>query len=358
MGLLDSISPTPRNGLLGLLADALMGADRYANKPQAGMPMGKANPVLGLLSDAIGLGGAGRTLDRLSYGDPITNIGKANVPLIPQGTADAAMLGAGLLQPVSRGALKASDAAVRAISRNPQATAAGVVDYAADMVPSSIMSASKPVPLGFNPDGGLVKRVMSDAKAETTFNAMRDQRASALFGHQGVSSYDQLTAKQRAVVDVGLPRGANELAFKTVPEQKQINTYLKDILGKYPELSSNVHKNADLTFQSMPISDFNGPLIYKSPSYNGRQSSEYRMVLIDGEPAYARKSDHFGKFFTNVLEGSDEAKLLGLTNEGSDPFGRVGSKAHNWEIVGGNGKGSQAGYIKLSDLINGGLLGK
>ena len=91
MGLLDAISPTPRNKVLGLLSDLFGSVDAYANKPQPGMPMGKANPVLGLLSDAFGIGGTARTLDRLSYGEPITNIGKANVPLIPQDTADAAL---------------------------------------------------------------------------------------------------------------------------------------------------------------------------------------------------------------------------------------------------------------------------
>lgn len=121
MGLLDAISPTPRNKVLGLLSDMFGSVDAYANKPQTGMPMGKANPVLGLLSDAFGIGGTARTLDRLSYGEPITNIGKANVPLIPQDTADAAMLGAAALPMLSRGATKAAafvsdPAVVRAIA--------------------------------------------------------------------------------------------------------------------------------------------------------------------------------------------------------------------------------------------------
>ena len=137
MGLLDAISPTPRNKVLGLLSDLFGAVDAYANNPQTGMPMGKANPVLGLLSDAFGIGGTARTLDRLSYGEPITNIGKANVPLIPQDTADAAMLGAAALPMLSRGALKASDAAVRAITRNPEATATRVADYASQMAPIS-----------------------------------------------------------------------------------------------------------------------------------------------------------------------------------------------------------------------------
>jgi hypothetical protein len=76
----------------------------------------------------------------LSYGEPLTNIGKANVPLLKPETADAAMAVAAALPAVSRGALKASDAAVRAITKNPQATATRVVDYAAQMRPAQIFA--------------------------------------------------------------------------------------------------------------------------------------------------------------------------------------------------------------------------
>lgn len=88
---MDTIQPTPRNKLLGLLADAFAAADGYAQKPDSVMPGGKANPPLAMISDLVGIGALGRTLDRASYGYPLTNIGKANVPLIPADTADAAL---------------------------------------------------------------------------------------------------------------------------------------------------------------------------------------------------------------------------------------------------------------------------
>jgi hypothetical protein len=50
------------------------------------------------------------------------------------------MAAAAALPAVSRGALKASDAAVRAITKNPQATATRVVDYAAQMRPAQIFA--------------------------------------------------------------------------------------------------------------------------------------------------------------------------------------------------------------------------
>ena len=55
------------------------------------------------------------------------------MPLLKPETADAAMAAAAALPAVSRGALKASDAAVQAITKNPQATATKVMDYAAQM---------------------------------------------------------------------------------------------------------------------------------------------------------------------------------------------------------------------------------
>ena len=134
MGLLDAISPTPRNRILGLLADATQGVNDFASKP-----FGYDNPPARMLMGLLGVPSIATTLDRLSYGEPLTNIGKANVPLLKPETADAAMAAAAALPAVSRGALKASDAAVRAITKNPEATATKVMDYAAQMNPMNPM---------------------------------------------------------------------------------------------------------------------------------------------------------------------------------------------------------------------------
>lgn len=100
---MDTIAQTPRNRLLGQLADLIMAADGYAQKPDSVMPMGKANPPLAIASNFLGIGGLGRTLDKLSYGEPITNFGKANVPLLPPDT-EAAMMAAA---PVGQAAVAA-----------------------------------------------------------------------------------------------------------------------------------------------------------------------------------------------------------------------------------------------------------
>lgn len=94
LGLLGEarMQATPRNKLMGLLADALTAANDYAQKPDARMPGGKANPVLGLLADGVSLNSLATTANRASYGEPLTNKGKANVPFLKPETADALMM--------------------------------------------------------------------------------------------------------------------------------------------------------------------------------------------------------------------------------------------------------------------------
>ena len=140
-GLLGTIQATPRNKLLGLLADGLKAADRYANKPDPTMPGGKANPPLSLLSDLASLRSLAVTADRASYGEPLTNAGVANVPFLKPETADSLMTLAPMawnaLRGAERVATKGSNALVRAITGNPEATGERVIDYARSMVPAN-----------------------------------------------------------------------------------------------------------------------------------------------------------------------------------------------------------------------------
>ena len=91
-GLLGGMQATPRNKLMGLLADGLKAADRYANKPDPTMPGGKANPPLSLLSDLASLKSLAEVANNVSYGYPLTNKGVANVPFLKPETADALMM--------------------------------------------------------------------------------------------------------------------------------------------------------------------------------------------------------------------------------------------------------------------------
>lgn len=118
---MDEIKATPRNKL-GCLVDALRGVNQLAAK----------NKYTNMAAELVGTPAIERTLDRVSYGEPITNIGKANVPLVPEDTGEAAMA----LAPM---AMSAGKALVKA-SPKMQAMALRMADNA--MAPSTISKQS------------------------------------------------------------------------------------------------------------------------------------------------------------------------------------------------------------------------
>lgn len=79
-----TMRPTPRNELLGLLSDAMAGGLAYMRDPQRTQQM---QGLAGLLEST----GIPKTTERMAYGEPLTNIGRANVPLLKPETADALM---------------------------------------------------------------------------------------------------------------------------------------------------------------------------------------------------------------------------------------------------------------------------
>jgi len=80
----DNIRATPRNELLGLLADAMYGGLDYMKDPRRTQQL---QGLAGLLEST----GIPKTTQRMAYGEPLTNIGIANVPLLKPETAEAIM---------------------------------------------------------------------------------------------------------------------------------------------------------------------------------------------------------------------------------------------------------------------------
>lgn len=76
----DNIQATPRNYVGGLLTDAY----KWMQSPERTQQM---QGFAGLL----GTTGLPQTIERMAYGEPLTNIGRANVPLLKPETADALM---------------------------------------------------------------------------------------------------------------------------------------------------------------------------------------------------------------------------------------------------------------------------
>jgi hypothetical protein len=64
-------------------AKALQKAHEFVSKP-----FGYPNPPAAMISEFLGVPAIARTLERVGYGQPITNIGKANVPLLPEDTSE------------------------------------------------------------------------------------------------------------------------------------------------------------------------------------------------------------------------------------------------------------------------------
>lgn len=83
---------TPRNRIMGRLADLLGQANTFATQNDPRYADKRQNQTLGLLADAVSLGSLAKTADRMSYGSPLTNARQANVPWLKPETADALMM--------------------------------------------------------------------------------------------------------------------------------------------------------------------------------------------------------------------------------------------------------------------------
>ena len=125
-------------------------------------------------------------------------------------------------------------------------------------------------------------------------------------------------------------------------------------------LVKNFHETKEIKFNVISIHILYGlqkQMIYKSPTYNRQQSSSYYIGVIDGELAYIRKSNHWGKFTTNIYEWDNAVGFEGISG---DFYGRVGYYYYNWELKGGERTKqgvykhtSQAGYVFIRDIQNG-----
>ena len=98
---MDEIKPTPRNELLGLLADSLRGGLSFATNEGKNKPMN-------LLAELLGLPAIQKTTERLSYGEPLTT-GKGLTTRLQPETFDAAMGVAPFAKPITKGALALSE---------------------------------------------------------------------------------------------------------------------------------------------------------------------------------------------------------------------------------------------------------
>lgn len=103
----DYIRPTPRNPILGLLADALTGGVEWMRDPRRAQQM---QGLGGLLAET----GIPATMERLSYGEPLTMGRGMTTRLRPEAEAALMTLGPEAV-PIGRGAMAAARAAERGV---------------------------------------------------------------------------------------------------------------------------------------------------------------------------------------------------------------------------------------------------
>lgn len=188
----DNIRATPQNATLGAIANFLK--QTYA--PQRTQQMQGVMELLGVPALA-------RTAERMSYGEPVTNINKANVPLLPADTAEAAMLAGPPLASLAR-----------RVGTNLVQTAPYVArDLAQSM--TSPMRSYVVKPKGGNWLAGSVERAVEPLKrGEYENQAVRDLRRVR----------PELTVEQARDFIQAVP---------LAPEDAAMNRWLETKLGKY-----------------------------------------------------------------------------------------------------------------------------
>ena len=111
---------------------------------------------------------------------------------------------------------------------------------------------------------------------------------------------------------------------------------LADFFCKNSGLVKSIHRLETIEFSRLALEDFveKGILVHKSPkSRRGFKGSEYRLLEVHGRVAFARESNHWGRFSS------------------SSP---ISSGAHNWVLEGvktGHGDNARfAGFVFIDEI--------
>ena len=118
------------------------------------------------------------------------------------------------------------------------------------------------------------------------------------------------------------------------------------MLGK-EKFVREFHKKENLTFKAMSVTDFHYNrfdykyMLHKSPSYRGRQSSEYYLAIDEDCEGvfYVRKANHWGHFSCK-------------SNRWDESCESYENDWKTWNLIGGNENAhiSQVGVIKLGTV--------
>jgi len=191
----DYLSPTPyANPLTGLSNDMIQGLLGYMKDKQRTQQM---QGMAGLLEST----GIPQTVERAAYADSpkalldaLTNVNRANVPLLKAETADALMNVAPFVGPAAKGAERAAMAAGRAGER-----------YAEKVVPQIMERGGLPAQLLGDLSYGSVSRVIPASKIdELTGLPLNSDGTVTLFHHTNKDAAEQI-AKTGRLKSAGEP---------------------------------------------------------------------------------------------------------------------------------------------------------
>jgi hypothetical protein len=195
-----------------------------------------------------------------------------------------------------------------------------------------------------------IKRLPSRNVADYTVESMGSAGHNVIYRGQVVGVIKQgkakdavaaLLAEQDAIDRERDAKKTKAAEAKPASDAKRRDAdMLKAAMAGNKALIANAHKAVKLAFKPLSLADFRAKetlLIHASKGYGRRSGSEYRLVAINGEPAYARESDHWGKFHTSDFVDGEQV-----------------SKDYEWMLSGVTTKYGEgiryAGYILLKDL--------
>jgi len=317
------IKASPQNYLLGLLAQGFGAAKSGLNQVQL--------PVVGGFGDLM-LGQAPELLNNISYqglSAIAPGLHKANVPIAAPGVVDlaGALTGiSGFAKPV----LQASGKAVLPIARR-----------AAESIGENSLTH---FPQAYKQIGSIGNSIGESKYAwqvlDESGNILKEYPKS--YPKKSIiDRYEQDIAKEnQAKIENKIRAAENRKISK---ERKESSARLTSSFSENFDTINNAHKNQTLDFIPLKEEDFlqkQGILLHSSPNYGKKSGSQYRLIEVNGEPAYARSADHWGEFSTNDWVDGEQVSRSHLWNHPEAGQTNWGNKQRFY------------GYIPVKDLKN------
>ena len=305
----DYIRPTPRNPILGLLADALTGGVDWMRSPQRAQQM---QGLGGLLAET----GIPATVERMSYGEPLTKGRGMTTRLRPEAEAALMTLGPEAV-PIGRAAM----AGVRAAERGAMAAGRAGERYAERVVPQVMERGGLPAQMISAMGQGTKSPMVVYHGSPYRFNRFDPTKigtgegAQAYgYGHYVAESPTVAREYQSALSNKAgeiLLNGkkfkpsnyeVNQLVAKYSDNPKELSSKLNEYVSKY---AGNPYSDVELAQQAIKTLNAGGNV---SPASSG---SLYTIDLPD--PAIARMLDWdkpLGQQSKNVQEAIERTKSM------------------------------------------------